>query len=77
MVRSLSRPLRLAVLAAVATASASAAGPSLADTSWTSRIRSPYASMTPQTKLCVWVTYTTPYLYKKNTCTGETQILLR
>lgn len=25
---------------------------------------------------CTWVTYTTPYLYKKNTCTGEVQILL-
>ena len=76
MSRTMSRPLRIAVLAALATVTA--AGPSLANTSWTSRIRSPYTTAVPQnTTLCIWVTYTTPYLYKKNTCTGETQILLR
>lgn len=34
------------------------------------------ATMTPRsTSLCGWVTVATPYLYQKNTCTGEVRIL--
>jgi hypothetical protein len=26
---------------------------------------------------CRWVTHTTPYLYEKNTCSGEVRVLVR
>ncbi|MCW2241921.1 hypothetical protein [Azospirillum canadense] len=66
----MTRTVRLIALAALATMLGTAGA--------SAQLFKPQTSTTATSNLqtCRWVTYTTPYLYQKNTCTGQVVILV-